>query len=122
MGGASNFGTVTITTGSHETQALQMGDLGSLVLPPTDPSLVPDWEVGSTPRVAWGMRFNHGGGYSYRLCPLEKWPCTEAEFQELPLGFVRDAQAIMWNNGTLRPIEGKFVDGSVCAVVPEGST
>ena len=27
------------------------------------------------------------------------------EFQELPLEFVRDAHAIMWNNGTLRPIK-----------------
>ena len=35
---------------------------------------------------------------------------------------VRDAQAIMWNNGSLRPIEGKFVDGAVCPVVPRGST
>lgn len=28
----------------------------------------------------------------------------------------------MWNNGSLRPIEGKFVDGAVCPVVPRGST
>ena len=28
----------------------------------------------------------------------------------------------MWNNGSLRSIEGKFVDGSVCPVVPRGST
>ena len=121
MGGASNFGTVNIT-GSHGPQTLQMGDLGSFVLPPSDPLHVPDWEVGSTPRVAWGMRFNHGGGYQYRLCPLEKWPCSEADFQKLPLDFVRGAQAIMWNNGTLRPIEGKFVDEAVCPVVPRGST
>lgn len=121
MGGASVFGTVNIT-GSRGSQTLQMGDLGSFVLPPTDPTLVPDWEVGSTPRVAWGMRFNHGGGYQYRLCPLEKWPCSEADFQKLPLDFVRGAHAIMWNNGTLRPIEGKFVDDSVCPVVPRGST
>ena len=46
-------------------------------------------------RVAWGMRFNHGGGYQYRLCPLEKMPCTEEQFQEMPLQFVRDEQAIV---------------------------
>ena len=28
----------------------------------------------------------------------------------------------MWNNGSLRPIEGKFVDGAVCPVLPRGST
>lgn len=121
MGGASVFGTVTVNTTAGP-QTLQMGDLGSHVLPPTEPSQVPDWEVGSTPRVAWGMRFNHGGGYQYRLCPLSKMPCREADFQELPLDFVRDAHAIMWNNGTLYPIKGKFVDDSVCTVVPSGST
>ena len=33
-------------------------------------------------------------------------------------------QAIMWNNGTLYPIPhaAKYVDDSVCAVVPKGST
>ena len=28
----------------------------------------------------------------------------------------------MWNNGSLYPIKGKFVDDSVCPVVPKGST
>jgi hypothetical protein len=37
----------------------------------------------------------------------------------MPLDFVKDAHAIMWNNGTLRPIQGKFVDDSVCPVVPK---
>jgi hypothetical protein len=41
---------------------LTMGDMGSKVLPPSDPKLVPNWKIGTTPRVAWGMRFNHGGG------------------------------------------------------------
>ena len=86
----------------------QMGDLGSKVLPPVLQGEVANWTVGSTPRsslsinstmnvfrVAWGMRFNHGGGYQYRLCPLEKMPCTEEQFQEMPLQFVRDEQAIV---------------------------
>jgi hypothetical protein len=75
VGGASVFGTVNVT-GTRGQQTLQMGDLGSVVLPPTDPNKVPKWKAGSTPRVAWGMRFNHGGGYQYRLCPAEKMPCT----------------------------------------------
>jgi hypothetical protein len=49
-------------------------------------------------------------------------PCSEADYQEMPLDFVRGAHAVMWNNGTLLPIAGKFVDDSVCAVVPKGST
>ena len=28
----------------------------------------------------------------------------------------------MWNNGSLYPIQGKFVDDSVATVVPKGST
>eukprot|EP00037_Helgoeca_nana_P009012 m.79439 g.79439 ORF g.79439 m.79439 type:complete len:425 (+) comp19295_c0_seq1:30-1304(+) len=117
VGGASVFATVNVSGKTY-----QMGDLGSLVLPPTDPKDMVTWVAGSTPRVAWGMRFNHGGGYQYRLCPLEKMPCTESEFQELPLEFVRDAQAVQWNNGSMYPIKGMFVDDSVCAVVPKGST
>jgi len=122
MGGASVFGTVNVSGPNGEIINLQMGDLGSKVLPASPASSVPDWQIGTTPRVAWGMRFNHGGGYQYRLRPLEKMPCTEEEFQEMPLDFVRDEHAIMWNNGSLYPIKGKFVDDSVCAVVPQGST
>ena len=51
-------------------------------------------------------------------------PCTEHDFQQMPLDFVRGSQAIMWNNGTLYPIPhaAKYVDDSVCEVVPKGST
>ena len=28
----------------------------------------------------------------------------------------------MWNNGSLYPVKGMFVDESVCPVVPKGST
>ena len=116
MGGDSTFSKVDV-----DGKIYQMGDLGSKVLPATD---LTTWKVGSTPRVAWGMRFNHGGGYQYRLCPLEKWPCTEQDFQQMPLDFVRGSQAMMWNNGTLYPIPhaAKYVDDSVCPVVPKGST
>lgn len=51
-------------------------------------------------------------------------PCTEQDFQKMPLDFVRGSQAIMWNNGSLYNISkaAKYVDDSVCAVVPKGST
>jgi hypothetical protein len=37
--------------------------------------------------VAWTLQANHGGGYSYRLCPLGE-ELTEACFQKYPLDFV----------------------------------
>jgi len=117
VGGDSVFVSVNVAG-----KAYAMGALGSEVLPPTPEKDVTTWKVGSTPRVAWGMRYNHGGGYQYRLCPAEKMPCSEKEFQKIPLDFVRSSHAIMWNNGTLYPIKGMFVDGSVCPVVPAGST
>eukprot|EP00035_Acanthoeca_spectabilis_P030799 m.11026 g.11026 ORF g.11026 m.11026 type:complete len:435 (+) comp4384_c0_seq1:56-1360(+) len=117
MGGDSVFKTVIV-----DNKTYQMGDMGSKVLPATPEAEMTTWSAGSTPRVAWGMRYNHGGGYQYRLCPAEKMPCTEEDFQKIPLDFVRDSHAIMWNNGSLYPIKGKFVDDSVCPVVPKGST
>jgi len=112
MGGDSVF---------YNTSIARMGDLGSKVLPATLASHTPTWVAGSHVDVAWGMRFNHGGGYQYRLCPADA-PLTEECFQAHPLDFVRGAQAIVWNNGTRRPIQGMFVDGSDCPVVPAGST
>mmetsp|Transcript_65346 Transcript_65346/g.108536 ORF Transcript_65346/g.108536 Transcript_65346/m.108536 type:complete len:413 (-) Transcript_65346:395-1633(-) len=111
MGGDSVFFTTNFS---------KMGDLGSKVLPPT-PGPLPKWRLGSDVQVAWGMRFNHGGGYQYRLCPADA-ELTEECFQRTPLDFVRDAHAIMWKNGSLRHIKGMFVDDSVCPVKPKGST
>merc|ERR1712212_494091 len=31
------------------------------------------WPRGETVEVGWGLKANHGGGYSYRLCKVEKW-------------------------------------------------
>lgn len=36
--------------------------------------------AGGEGEVVWQVRFNHGGGYSYRLCPAED-NLTEACFQ-----------------------------------------
>ena len=77
--------------------------------------------------VAWGIRYNHGGGYQYRLCPASS-PLTEDCFQQMPLEFVRDAHALVWTsdmgadgprNGTRLPLEGVFVDEGT---TPPGST
>ena len=31
-----------------------------------------EWQSGGTAKVGWGLKANHGGGYSYRLCPVGK--------------------------------------------------
>ena len=72
--------------------------------------------------VAWGVRYNHGGGYSYRLCPANE-PLTEECFQRTPLDFDRTKQVLKWNNGSLQfPMGDKaiYVDGNVTN--PPGST
>ena len=50
-------------------------------------------------QVSWNIRFNHGGGYSYRLCPASE-PITEACFQSNPLEFVLDKQQLLFPNGS----------------------
>lgn len=88
----------------------RFGDLGSRVLPPAPSGTV--WRAGSSVEVTWGIRFNHGGGYSYRLCPAHE-PLTEACFARTPLRFNRGKQALLFNNGTRFPIDGTFVtDGT----------
>merc|ERR1712232_981389 len=96
------------------------GDKGSEVLKQGPPERT--WRRGSVVEVSWGIRFNHGGGYQYRLCPASE-PLTEECFQRHPLEFDRTKQILKWNNGTLQyPMGSKavFVDGD--AVVPKGST
>ena len=70
------------------------GDLGSQALGPAPSGTV--WTAGSAVEVAWGIRFNHGGGYQYRLCPASE-PPTEACFARTPLEFVREKHALRWN-------------------------
>ena len=45
-----------------DTPLAKMGDMGSVVLPPVKDELQPTWTAGSVVDVAWGMRYNHGGG------------------------------------------------------------
>jgi hypothetical protein len=80
------------------------------------------WVAGTWVEVAWGPRYNHGGGYQYRLCPASE-PLTEECFQRHPLEFDRTKQTLKWNNGTLEyPMGDKaiWVDGDI--VKPKGST
>jgi len=56
-------------------------------LPPATPSF---WKAGGVAEVAWGINANHGGGYSYRLCPTSS-SISEACFQNHVLNFVGES-------------------------------
>lgn len=56
------------------------------------------WIAGSTAEVAWGIFANHGGGYSYRLCPAGS-ELTEECFQKMPLDFVGNTQWLQFGDG-----------------------
>ena len=66
-------------------------------LPPMDTGVV--WKAGGEAEVVFAVKFNHGGGYAYRLCPAEE-KLTEACFQANHLEFVQDRQALLFRNGS----------------------
>jgi len=94
----------------------KQGDKGSEVLKQGPP--VATWTRGSVVEVSWGIRFNHGGGYQYRLCPASD-ALTEECFMRMPLEFVRTGQHLRWNNGTRLSIPGTWID---VGTKPAGST
>lgn len=66
------------------------------------------WKIGGQAEVVWQPENNHGGGYSWRLCPAVE-TLTEECFQKHPLNFVQDQQGIVFQNGTMKRIQGTFV-------------
>jgi hypothetical protein len=66
------------------------------------------WARGSVVEVAWGMWANHGGGYSYRICPLDN--ASEACFQRHPLDFVNELQYLQHLNGSRFAIPRVMLD------------
>ena len=89
----------------YDSRFAKQGDLGSKTLPaaPSNTS----WAAGSVQEVAWGIRYNHGGGYSYRLCPAGE-ALTEKCFQALPLAFT-GRPSFRWNDGKEMFFEGTYV-------------
>eukprot|EP00419_Tripos_fusus_P016207 CAMPEP_0172728580 /NCGR_PEP_ID=MMETSP1074-20121228/92322_1 /TAXON_ID=2916 /ORGANISM="Ceratium fusus, Strain PA161109" /LENGTH=380 /DNA_ID=CAMNT_0013555843 /DNA_START=40 /DNA_END=1182 /DNA_ORIENTATION=+ len=81
------------------------------------------WKIGGQAQVTWQLENNHGGGYSYRLCPADE-PLTEECFQKHQLDFVQDQQGVVLKNGTVVPIKGTFVTegtypaGSMWSMLP----
>lgn len=107
------------------TKFAQHGDVGTKVLKPIPGYVPPIYKRGGTMETAWSIRNNHGGGYQYRLCPLldgDLTKVTEQCFQDHPLEFVRDQQAVVFPNGTLLRLNASqttFVD---VGTEPPGST
>jgi hypothetical protein len=73
--------------------------LDAMDLPPNPNQTI--WVAGSNVKVASAMYVNHGGGWSYRLCP-KGLDATESCFQSQPLKFVG-------SNATARFIDGREV-------------
>lgn len=71
----------------------QVGEAGS-----KHPKLLEQtvWIAGSEAEVGWAVAANHGGGYSYRLCPAGQ-ELTEKCFQSTPLDFVGNTQWIQFD-------------------------
>ena len=92
------------------------GMRGSTLLPMPTGAV---WQIGGTATVSWNIRNNHGGGYSYRLCPSSE-PLTEACFQAHPLRFVRDAHSLVFANGTRVKISGWLSGRIECELTSQG--
>jgi len=91
------------------------------------------WKAGETATVAWTSVANHGGGYSWALCPADS-PLTEDCFEQTPLQFVDETTTLrymfMIGNGTYgknhteveikanRVTEGVFPKGSMWSKNP----
>jgi len=110
-------GSYQATTGKGEftdTKYAKLGDLGSH-LPKYDTGTV--WQSGSTVEAMTSIRANHGGGYQYRLCPLQS-NLTEECMQQTPMPFVGNSR-LMISDGTM--IELNSVDVSN-GTMPVGGT
>jgi len=81
------------------------------------------WTRGGTAEVAFALVANHGGGYSYRLCPADG-EVNEKCFQAYQLDFAGKGSEIVYTNGTRTAIprrttrEGTFPAGSEWARNP----
>ena len=88
-----------------------------------------EWPRGGKVEVGWGLKANHGGGYSYRLCKVgEGGPggVTEECFQKTPLkfasenswvqyGYDDDSKVVFKAN---RTVEGTYPPGSEWTMIP----
>ena len=92
---------------------------------------ITEWYAGFHHEVAWYVTANHGGGYSYRLCPMPEGgisELTEECFQQTPLDFVGESQWVNYEIDretghrtevqALQTTEGTFPKGSMWRANP----
>jgi len=76
------------------------------------------WKIGGEAEVTWQVRNNHGGGYSYRLCPADVLLSEEC-FQDHPLDFVANRSGLLFADGSHQLIQPVHVN---VGTEPSGST
>lgn len=91
----------------------QGGQKGSEVLPETAATY---WKAGDTAQVGWGMSAQHGGGYSYRLCPKGS-TLNEDCFQSNTLKFTGKNSTIHFDDGS----HGDITIPTTTYVAPDGT-
>lgn len=92
VAGGSPFTNMTSNGGDPPPGFAQGAD--GLTLPATTPTV---WRRGDVVEVAHGLMANHGGGYSWRLCPNDgKAPVTEECFQKNTLRFAGAEQTLVY--------------------------
>jgi hypothetical protein len=86
-----------------------------------------EWKIGGEAEVSWQVRNNHGGGYSYRLCPASM-PLTEECFQAHHLEFAPEKAGLLFADGStemIQPVhvsEGTTPPNSTWAMIPVAPT
>ena len=88
----------------NATRFARQGDLGTAL--PRQHAAV--WRAGQPAETAWFIRANHGGGYSFRLCPAGE-ELTEECFERTVLRFDTAGQTLRWDDGSEERINGTFV-------------
>lgn len=70
---------------------------------------ITNWTRGSIVEAAWGIKANHGGGYSYRLCKVPReegvFGITEECFQQTPLAFFGNTHWVQYGEDKSTRVE-----------------
>lgn len=92
--GAAGGGPVEMANGGAPPPGIKQGADFLTALKPTG---VTTWQRGSVQEVAWAILANHGGGYSWRICP-KNGDVSEACFQRNVLKFVGNKTTIRYGD------------------------
>ena len=79
--------------GGYEQEGRDMRDLSAMPV-----ALQDTWTTGTTAEVGFSITANHGGGYSYRLCPADS-DLSEECFQAHTLSFTGNLSKVVDESG-----------------------